>query len=142
LPVGAGFPGAAGTGRHRHHAGSADLFAANPLMVLFLTVGLGYFIGKARVGPIQLGGVCGTLFVALFMGQTGCQMHGELKDMAFALFIFERQRPGDQRHRGGQPEFGAAAWLHHHVSHCQRAAAGAGADHHFAGAQVHVVSWR
>ncbi len=67
---------------------SVDLFAGNPLMVLFITVGLGYFIGKARVGPIQLGGVCGTLIVALFMGQTGCQMHGELKDMAFALFIF------------------------------------------------------
>lgn len=67
---------------------TVDLFAANPLMVLFITVGLGYFIGKARVGPIQLGGVCGTLIVALFMGQTGCQMHGELKDMAFALFIF------------------------------------------------------
>ncbi|RWA51467.1 hypothetical protein AU476_22230 [Cupriavidus sp. UYMSc13B] len=57
-------------------------------MVLFITVGLGDFIGKARVGPIQLGGVRGTLIVALFMGQTGCQMHGELKDMAFALFIF------------------------------------------------------
>ncbi|MEM5277723.1 aspartate-alanine antiporter [Cupriavidus taiwanensis] len=64
------------------------LFAANPLLVLFITVGLGYFVGKARVGPIQLGGVCGTLIVALLMGQTGCQMHGELKDMAFALFIF------------------------------------------------------
>ncbi|MDQ0144025.1 aspartate-alanine antiporter [Cupriavidus necator] len=67
---------------------TVDFFAANPLLVLFLTVGLGYFVGKARVGPIQLGGVCGTLIVALFMGQTGCQMHGELKETAFALFIF------------------------------------------------------
>ena len=67
---------------------TVDFLAANPLLVLFITVGLGYFVGKARVGPIQLGGVCGTLIVALFMGQTGCQMHGELKDMAFALFIF------------------------------------------------------
>jgi aspartate-alanine antiporter len=59
-----------------------------PVAVLFLTVGLGYLIGKLRLGPIQLGGVCGTLIVALTLGQTGCQMHGELKDVAFALFIF------------------------------------------------------
>ncbi|CAB3809649.1 Aspartate/alanine antiporter [Paraburkholderia fynbosensis] len=58
------------------------------MAVLFITVGLGYLIGKLRVGPIQLGGICGTLIVALALGQTGCQLHGELKDVAFALFIF------------------------------------------------------
>ncbi|MGO4417163.1 aspartate-alanine antiporter, partial [Cupriavidus sp. KB_39] len=30
----------------------------------------------------------GTLIVALLIGQTGCQLHGELKEVAFALFIF------------------------------------------------------
>ncbi len=58
------------------------------MAVLFVTVGLGYLFGKLRVGPIQLGGVCGTLIVALVLGQTGCQLHGELKEVAFALFIF------------------------------------------------------
>ncbi|MBB1241911.1 hypothetical protein EII47_31130, partial [Klebsiella pneumoniae] len=47
-----------------------------------------YLIGKLKVGPIQLGGVCGTLIVALLIGQTGCQMRGDLKEVAFALFIF------------------------------------------------------
>lgn len=67
---------------------SIGFFNNVPIAVLFLTVGLGYLIGKLKVGPIQLGGVCGTLIVALLIGQTGCQMRGDLKEVAFALFIF------------------------------------------------------
>ncbi|WP_445658472.1 aspartate-alanine antiporter [Achromobacter sp. NCFB-sbj8-Ac1-l] len=67
---------------------SVGFFNSVPIAVLFLTVGLGYLIGKLKVGPIQLGGVCGTLIVALLIGQTGCQMRGDLKEVAFALFIF------------------------------------------------------
>ena len=67
---------------------SVGFFNNVPIAVLFVTVGLGYLIGKLRVGPIQLGGVCGTLIVALLIGQTGCQMRGDLKEVAFALFIF------------------------------------------------------
>ncbi|MFA1685589.1 aspartate-alanine antiporter [Achromobacter dolens] len=67
---------------------SVGFFSNVPIAVLFLTVGLGYLIGKLKVGPIQLGGVCGTLIVALLIGQTGCQMRGDLKEVAFALFIF------------------------------------------------------
>ncbi|MGN5478351.1 hypothetical protein ACTMU2_19155 [Cupriavidus basilensis] len=67
---------------------SIGFFNDVPMAVLFITVGLGYAIGKLHIGPIALGGVCGTLIVALLVGQTGCQLHGELKDVAFALFIF------------------------------------------------------
>ncbi|EHK65020.1 aspartate-alanine antiporter [Achromobacter arsenitoxydans] len=67
---------------------SVGFFNSVPIAVLFVTVGLGYLIGKLKVGPIQLGGVCGTLIVALLIGQTGCQIQGDLKEVAFALFIF------------------------------------------------------
>lgn len=67
---------------------SVGFFNNVPIAVSFVTVGLGYLIGKLKVGPIQLGGVCGTLIVALLIGQTGCQMRGDLKEVAFALFIF------------------------------------------------------
>jgi aspartate-alanine antiporter len=67
---------------------SVEFFNTLPIAVLFVTVGLGYLIGALRVGPIQLGGVCGTLIIALFIGQTGCQLTGDLKEVAFALFIF------------------------------------------------------
>lgn len=34
---------------------SVGFFNNVPIAVLFLTVGLGYLIGKLKVGPIQLG---------------------------------------------------------------------------------------
>lgn len=67
---------------------SVGFFGSIPIAVLFITVGLGFLAGRLRAGPIQLGGVCGTLIVALLIGQTGCQVTGDLKDVAFALFIF------------------------------------------------------
>ncbi|WBX91687.1 aspartate-alanine antiporter [Achromobacter mucicolens] len=76
------------TGRRELATCSVGFFNSVPIAVLFVTVGLGYLIGKLKVGPIQLGGVCGTLIVALLIGQTGCQMRGDLKEVAFALFIF------------------------------------------------------
>jgi len=60
----------------------------DPVIALFASLGLGYLIGKLRIGPIQLGGVCGTLFVALAIGQLGVRIGPDLKEAAFALFIF------------------------------------------------------
>lgn len=37
-------------------------------VALFLCIAAGYLIGKIRVGPIRLGGICGTLIVALLIG--------------------------------------------------------------------------
>src|ERR1700757_15625 len=66
----------------------AELLKSHPEIALFLSLALGYFIGSFRVGPIQLGGVCGTLIVALVLGQTGARISPDLKNIAFALFIF------------------------------------------------------
>ncbi|MBB3316666.1 aspartate-alanine antiporter [Rhizobium sp. BK181] len=63
-------------------------FLANPVIALFLSMALGYFIGRLRVGPIQLGGICGTLLVALALGQFGVRVSSDLKETAFALFIY------------------------------------------------------
>lgn len=64
------------------------LLVQHPEMALFLALALGHLIGLIRVGPIQLGGVCGTLIVALLLGQTGVRLDADLKAVAFALFIF------------------------------------------------------
>ncbi|WGD53316.1 aspartate-alanine antiporter [Bradyrhizobium sp. CB1650] len=63
-------------------------FLTDPVVALFMCLGLGYFIGQLRVGPVQLGGICGTLFVALALGQLGVRISPDLKKTAFALFIF------------------------------------------------------
>lgn len=63
-------------------------FVTQPVVALFLCLAIGYLIGRVRIGPIQIGGVCGTLFVALALGQLGVTIDADLKNTAFALFIF------------------------------------------------------
>ncbi|CAM5216184.1 Aspartate-alanine antiporter OS=Bosea thiooxidans OX=53254 GN=SAMN05660750_01448 PE=3 SV=1 [Bosea thiooxidans] len=63
-------------------------FVEQPVVALFISLALGYLIGKIRIGSIQVGGVCGTLFVALAIGQLGVKISPDLKNVAFALFIF------------------------------------------------------
>ncbi|WP_424217213.1 aspartate-alanine antiporter (plasmid) [Streptomyces sp. BI20] len=58
-------------------------------LVLFLCLALGYLVGKVRVGPIVLGGICGTLIVSLLFGAwTGVEIDADVKTVFFALFIF------------------------------------------------------
>lgn len=64
------------------------LLVQHPEMALFLALAIGHLIGRVKVGPIQLGGVCGTLIVALILGQSGVKLDADLKAVAFALFIF------------------------------------------------------
>lgn len=64
------------------------LLVPHPEIALFIAIALGHLIGAIRFGPIQLGGVCGTLIVALVLGQTGVQLDAGIKSLFFALFIF------------------------------------------------------
>lgn len=63
-------------------------FLTQPVVALFVCISLGYCLGLLKIGPIQIGGVCGTLFVALALGQFGVTIDDDLKNTAFALFIF------------------------------------------------------
>lgn len=63
-------------------------YLKDPVIALFLSLAIGHLIGKLRVGPVQLGGICGTLFIALLIGQLGVTIDEDLKNTAFALFIF------------------------------------------------------
>ena len=60
----------------------------NPVLSLFLCLGLGYLIGKLHIGPIKLGGICGTLIVSLLLGTQHVSVAADVKTVAFALFIF------------------------------------------------------
>lgn len=60
----------------------------DPVIALFLCVCIGHLIGRIRIGPVVLGGVCGTLFTALAVGQLGVTISADLKNTAFALFIY------------------------------------------------------
>ncbi|GHA70279.1 aspartate-alanine antiporter [Streptomyces termitum] len=61
----------------------------HPELALFLCLSAGYLLGKLRVGPITLGGICGTLIVSLLMGAWAKVVVSEdVKTIFFALFIF------------------------------------------------------
>ena len=47
------------------------LLSAEPLLALFLTIALGYLVGKLRAGNFVLGGIAGTLLVGVVIGQFG-----------------------------------------------------------------------
>src|SRR5580698_4771038 len=64
------------------------LLATQPEIALFASLALGFWIGSFKIGPVQLGGVCGTLIVALILGQSGARISPDMKNIAFALFIF------------------------------------------------------
>src|ERR1700754_4220266 len=65
-----------------------NLLASQPEIALFASLAIGFLLGSFKLGPLQLGGVCGTLIVALILGQSGARISTDLKNIAFALFIF------------------------------------------------------
>ncbi|MEU9026686.1 aspartate-alanine antiporter [Streptomyces sp. NPDC048383] len=61
----------------------------HPELALFLCLAAGYLLGKLRVGPITLGGICGTLIVSLLLGAWAhIEISADVKTIFFALFIF------------------------------------------------------
>jgi putative transport protein len=59
-----------------------------PVLTLFLIIGMGYLIGNLRLGSFSLGPVAGVLFVGLFFGHFDFQMSAGAQAVGFALFIF------------------------------------------------------
>lgn len=64
------------------------LFAAEPLLALFITIALGYLVGKIKIGNFVLGGIAGTLLVGVVIGQMGINIDSGIKNIFFALFIY------------------------------------------------------
>jgi putative transport protein len=59
-----------------------------PELAIFLTVGLGYWIGAVRFGSIGLGAVTGALFAGLAIGQLHIPVDATAKSVLFLLFLF------------------------------------------------------
>ncbi|WP_027346077.1 aspartate-alanine antiporter [Hamadaea tsunoensis] len=65
-----------------------DLLNSVEGLVLFVCLALGFALGKVRFWKISLGGVAGTLIVAIFVGMLGVTLNSQVKNIAFAMFIF------------------------------------------------------
>ncbi len=64
------------------------LVTAEPLLALFVTIALGYLVGKLKIGSFVLGGIAGTLLVGVIVGQLGVNIDSGIKGIFFALFIY------------------------------------------------------
>jgi putative transport protein len=65
-----------------------ELLRAQPVLTLFLIIGMGYLIGNLHLGSFSLGPVAGVLFAGLFLGYFGFRMSPGAQSVGFALFIF------------------------------------------------------
>ena len=65
------------------------ILKATPEAALFAALALGHALGKVKLGNFSLGGVAGSLLVALVLGQfTGVVLPDAVKAVCFALFIY------------------------------------------------------
>ncbi|MDE6266783.1 MAG: aspartate-alanine antiporter [Muribaculaceae bacterium] len=65
-----------------------DILREYPAITIFLTVGIGFFIGKLRYKTFSLGSVTAVLLVSILVGQIGVPVSGPIKTVFFMMFLF------------------------------------------------------
>ncbi len=66
----------------------SDLMHQYPEMAIFITISLGFLIGKAKVGRFSLGTVTSVLLVGVIIGQLDIKIEGPVKPVFFLMFLF------------------------------------------------------
>ena len=64
------------------------ILKSDPEIALFAALFLGHALGRVKVKGFSLGGVAGSLIVALVIGQLDVTLPDSLKAVCFALFIY------------------------------------------------------
>jgi len=59
-----------------------------PEIAIFLTLGLGFWVGKFKVGSFSLGVVTSTLLAGVLVGQLEITISGHVKSVFFLMFLF------------------------------------------------------
>ena len=65
-----------------------ETFRNNPSIPIFLTIGLGFWIGKLKYKTFSLGTVTSVLLVGVLVGQMNIPVPGPMKSVFFLLFLF------------------------------------------------------
>ena len=60
----------------------------NPELAIFLTLAVGFLIGRLKIGTFQLGNVVGTLLAGVLIGQLDIKVDPVVKVVFFDLFLF------------------------------------------------------
>ncbi len=59
-----------------------------PEIAIFLTLALGYWIGRLKFGKLSLGAVTGVLLAGILIGQIGITISTNVKSVFFLMFLF------------------------------------------------------
>jgi putative transport protein len=79
----------------------AGVLRNHPEVTFFLVLGIGYLLGKLRLGNFTLGAVPGTLLAGVAIGQLGVEVSEEVRQVFLLLFLFSTGfRTGPQFFRG------------------------------------------
>ena len=82
-------------------SGLAHILQQHPELAVFLTLAVGFLIGKLRIGTFTLGTVLGCLLAGVVIGQLGVQISPTVQAIFFALFLFATgYKVGPQFFRG------------------------------------------
>ena len=74
---------------------------AHPELAIFLTLAVGFVIGRIRFGTFKLGNVVGTLIAGVLIGQLDIKVDPTVKAVFFSLFLFATgYKVGPQFFRG------------------------------------------
>ncbi len=65
-----------------------EVLRLQPVLMLFLVIGLGYLLGNIRIRSFSFGPVAGVLFAGLFFGYFGFRITPAAQAVGFAMFIF------------------------------------------------------
>lgn len=65
-----------------------EVLRHTPALAVFLTIGLGFWLGKLKFKGIALGTVTAVLIVGVLVGQLDINVGGPLKSVSFLLFLF------------------------------------------------------
>lgn len=66
----------------------ADLLRSYPELAIFLTLAIGFWIGKFKIGKFSLGTVTSVLLVGVLIGQLHVDIGAPVKSVFFLLFLF------------------------------------------------------
>lgn len=61
---------------------------ANSELAIFLTLGIGYWVGNIKLGSFSLGSVTGVLLAGILVGQMDIEISSQVKSVFFIMFLF------------------------------------------------------
>ena len=79
----------------------ADRASQHPELAIFLTLAIGFVIGRIKIGSFKFGNVLGTLIAGVLIGQLDIKVDATVKAVFFSLFLFATgYKVGPQFFRG------------------------------------------